>query len=136
MQGGGFVVDSLASVAGVGVMIYNTTSSAYATGTISISSLGKVALTAPTSGIYQGINFFQDRSLTTPVSLTGFGLAAITGTIYALQAPINLTGSATVGVDILGGAFVANTMTIGGLGAIQVNLGLNPPRVPNVRLTE
>ena len=136
MQGGGFRVDSLATVTGLGVMVYNTTSSSYAAGPISVGGLGKVAMTAPLSGTYQGLNFFQDRSVTQPISITGLGLTTITGVVYAAQAPVNLTGSAAVGLDILGGAYVANSMTVGGVGAVTINLGLNPPRVPDVRLVE
>ncbi len=93
MQGGGFKVDGSATVVGLEVMIYNTTSGSYAAGPISIRALGKVVLAAPLSGTYQGINFFQDRSLATPLSMTGVGLATITGVIYAAAAPVNLTGS-------------------------------------------
>jgi hypothetical protein len=136
MQGGGFVVDTAATVTGLEVMVYNTTSSSYATGPISITSLGKVVLAAPLSGTYQGINFFQNRSLSSPITMTGVGLAAITGVVYAVQAPVSLTGSAAVGVDILGGAYVVSSMTVSGVGAININLNLNPPRIPDVRLVE
>jgi hypothetical protein len=136
MEGGGFQVDGAATVVGLEVLIYNTTSDAYATGSIAVASTGKVALAAPLAGTYQGINFFQNRSLAEPVSLTGFGLTAITGVVYALKAPVTLTGSAAVGADILGGAYVVDSMTVGGAGAINVNLGLNPPRVPEVHLVD
>jgi hypothetical protein len=136
MQGGGFAVDGTATVVGLEVMVYNTNGGSYAPGAISVTSLGKVALTAPQSGTYQGINFFQNRSMTTPVSLTGTGLATITGVVYAAQASVNLTGSALVGLDTLGGGYVVDSLTIQGLGAINVNLGLNPPRVPDVRVVE
>jgi hypothetical protein len=135
MDGGGFKVDGLATVVGLEVMIYNT-SGTYPAGPISISAVGKAVLAAPLSGTYQGINFFQDRAQNTPLSLTGFGLSAITGVVYAPAAPVNLTGSAAVGLDILGGAYVVDSMVISGAGAINVNLGLNPPRIPDVRLVE
>jgi hypothetical protein len=136
IQGGGFQVDGAATVAGLGVMVYNTTSATYPSGPITIASAGKVALAAPLSGTYQGINFFQDRGLATTISMTGVGLAAITGVVYAAQAPVSLTGLALAGVDILGGAFVVNSMTVQGVGAITLDLNLNPPRVPDVRLVE
>jgi Flp pilus assembly protein TadG len=136
MQGGGFHVDGAATVTGLSTMVYNTTSTSYASGPISVAGLGKVVMTAPLSGTYQGLNFFQDRSLTQPVSISGVGLTTITGTVYAAQAPVNLTGSAAVGLDILGGAYVASTMTVGGVGAVTINLGLNPPRIPDVRIVE
>jgi hypothetical protein len=56
--------------------------------------------------------------------------------IYAPLAPVSLNGLATVGLDILGGAYVVDSMTVTGIGAININLGLNPPRVPDVRLVE
>jgi hypothetical protein len=136
MQGGGFQVDSLATVTGLEVMIYNTTSPTYASGPISVGGLGKMVMVAPLSGTYQGINFFQDRSMTQPISITGLGLTTITGVVYAAQAPVNLTGSAAAGLDILGGAYVVDSMTVGGVGSVTINLGLNPPRVPDVRLVE
>jgi hypothetical protein len=123
-------------VTGLEVMVYNTTSPVYAPGPISVSSLGKVVLTAPLSGTYQGISFFQDRSLATPVSMSGVGLAAITGVVYAPRAPANLSGLATVGLDVLGGAYVVDSLTVQGAGAINIDLKLNPPRVPDVRIVE
>jgi hypothetical protein len=136
MQGGGFQVDGTATVTGVGVMIYNTTSTTYPTGPISVTSAGRVALSAPLSGTYQGINFFQDRTLNTPITMSGVGLAVITGVVYAPLAPVSLSGLAVVGLDVLGGAYVVNSMTVQGIGAINIDLRLNPPRVPDVGLVE
>jgi hypothetical protein len=50
--------------------------------------------------------------------------------------PNREAGSALVGLDILGGAWVVNNMTVSGLGAININLNLNPPRIPDVRPVE
>jgi hypothetical protein len=136
MEGGGFQVEGAATVAAVEVMVYNTTSATYAEGPITVKSIGKVAMAAPLSGTYQGLNFFQNRAMTQPISLQGFGLAAITGVVYAARGPVRLTGSAAVGLDILGGAYVVDSMTVEGAGAINVDLGLNPPRIPDVRLVE
>lgn len=135
-EGGGFRVDGLATVTGLGTMVYNTTSPTYPAGPISVTGVGKVVMTAPLSGTYQGINFFQHRGLTQPVSVTGVGLTTITGTVYAVKAHVNLNGSAAVGLDILGGAYVADSMTVSGVGAVTVDLGLNRPRVPDVRVVE
>ncbi|OWK44529.1 pilus assembly protein TadG-related protein [Fimbriiglobus ruber] len=136
MQGGGFTVNGLATVAGIGVMVYNGTSPTYAPGPIAVGGLGKLVMIAPLSGTYQGINFFQQRNLTQPISVTGLGLTTITGVVYGASAPVTLTGSAAVGLDIMGGAYVVDSMTVGGIGAVTVNLGLNPPRVPDVRVVE
>jgi hypothetical protein len=136
MEGGGFQIDGAATVVGLEVMIYNTISNSYAAGPVSITSTGKVALTAPLSGTYQGINVFQNRSLNQAIAMKGFGLAAITGVVYGVRAPVNLTGNAAVGLDTLGGAFVVDSMTVQGVGTINVNLGMNSPRVPDVKLVE
>jgi hypothetical protein len=68
--------------------------------------------------------------------MSGVGLTAVTGVVYAARAPADLTGLAAAGVDILGGAYVVESMTVQGAGAINIDLKLNPPRVPDVRLVE
>jgi hypothetical protein len=136
MEGGGFQVDGLATVVGLGVTVYNGTSPTYPAGPIRVEALGKVVLTAPLSGTYQGINFFQHRGLTQPVSVSGLGLTTITGVVYAARASVALTGTVAVGLDITGGAYVADSMTVAGVGAVTVDLGLNRPRIPDVRLVE
>jgi hypothetical protein len=136
MSGGGFKVDGVAVITGLETMVYNTTNPTYPAGPISVTSLGVVAMTAPLSGTYQGLNFFQDRSLTQPINFTGSGATSITGVVYGAQAPVTLTGALAANADILGGAYVANSMTVTAAGAVTVNLGLNPPRVPDVRLVE
>lgn len=136
MQGGGFRVDGAAVVTGLGTTVYNTTSSTYASGPIAVGGLGNVVMTAPLSGTYQGFSFFQHRGLAQPVSVTGLGLTVVTGAVYAAAAPVNLNGTAAVGVDILGGSYVADSMTVSGIGAVTVDLGLNPPRIPDVRVVE
>ncbi len=136
LQGGGFKVDSLATVTASQVMIYNTTSSTYASGPISVGGTGNVLITAPTSGTYRGVSFFQDRTLAQPISFTGLGVTSITGVIYATQAAVTLTDTLGTALDILGGGFVVNSMTTSGIGTVTINLGLNPPRVPDVRVVE
>ena len=135
-EGGGFRVDVSASVTGSGVVVYNTTSDTYAAGPVRIDGLGAVLLTAPTSGTYQGISFFQNRGLTQPVTLVGRGQTTVSGLVYAARAPVALTGTAAAGADTLGGAYVADSLSATGAGAVTVNLGTNPPRVPDVRVVE
>jgi Putative Flp pilus-assembly TadE/G-like len=135
MEGGGFVVDQLATVVGLEVMIYNDISG-YSADPVQVQSLGKVVLTAPLSGTYQGISLFQNRASNTPITVSGAGLTTMTGVIYAPAAAVSLTGSAAVGIDILGGAYVVSSATISGVGGINIDLGLNPPRIPDVRLVE
>ncbi len=133
MQGGGFQVDNLATVTALEVMVYNTTGG-YAPGPITIA--GNVVMTAPLSGIYQGVSYFQDRNLAQPITMSGIGLTVLTGVVYAAKAPVSLSGLAAVGLDVLGGAYVVNSLTVQGVGSVNIDLKLNPPRVPDVRLVE
>ena len=136
LEGGGFQIDGSATVTGLEVMVYNTNSATYPSGGISVTGLSRAVLTSRLTGDYQGINFFQNRGMTQPIAVAGQGLTTITGTVYAASAPVTLTGTAAAGLDILGGAYVVNSMTVQGIGSVTVNLGLNPPRVPDVRLVE
>ncbi len=135
MEGGGFQVTGLATVAGTEVLIYNT-SGASPAGSIDINTLGKVVLTAPLSGIYQGIGIFQDRGVTQPVNITGNGTAAIVGTVYAAGAAVNLTGNVAAAVDTLGGAYICSSLQVGGVGSINIDLGSNAPPVAEITLVE
>jgi len=135
MEGGGFQVSGLATVTGLDVLIYNT-SGAVAADSIKVQSLGKVVLTAPSSGTYQGVGIFQDRACDLPLTLKGGALTAISGVVYAPAAPLNLSGLAVVGLSSLGGAMIAATIDIDGIGSINVDLGANRPRVPDIRLVE
>ncbi len=135
MDGGGFQVSGLATVAGVEVMIFNTSVSQPA-GPVTFTTSGVVAIVPPLSGIYQGMSIFQERTSAQPISLTGFGVTSILGTIYAPSAPLSLTGLAGVGVDTLGGAYICDTITVGGVGNININLGPHYVRVPDVSLLE
>jgi 16S rRNA (adenine1518-N6/adenine1519-N6)-dimethyltransferase len=83
-------------------MVYNTTSSTYADGPITVNTVGKVVLTAPLSGTYQGMNFFQNRSMTQPLSVTAEKLVAIEIDPVAISALSETAPSATVRlVDVL-----------------------------------
>ena len=132
MQGGGFKVDTLATVTALETMVYNTTGAGYAAGPITVA--GNVVMTAPLSGSYQGISLFQDRTLATPITMSGIGLTVLTGVVYAAQATVSLTGLAAVGLDVL--AAPTWQFPDGSGGAVNVDLKLNPPRVPDVRSVE
>jgi Putative Flp pilus-assembly TadE/G-like len=135
LEGGGLQVQNLATLAGLDVMIYNT-AGVFPAGPITISSLGKMVLTAPLSGTYQGISVFQDRAVSQPLTVTGAGLMAFTGTVYAPSADVTLGSIVAAGIDTLGGAYICNTISISGIGSINLDLGNNPPRIPEVTLVE
>ena len=73
LQGGGFYISTPSDneqdvLIGNGVMLYNAPQSS-TEDLIDFSNLnlGEIDLTAPTSGLYQGMLIFQDRSSTNPV---------------------------------------------------------------------
>lgn len=69
LYGGGMKITSTsANVTGTGVTFYNTgtANGAFAYKPVSIAGGGTITLTAPTSGTYGGILFFQDRNYTCP----------------------------------------------------------------------
>src|SRR5207302_10363841 len=96
--GGGFAVSNSASVNGQGVMIYNTGSGS-TFGAISLSSSGKINLSAPTSPPYPGgsagVLIFQPYANTRALSFNASSVVGLNGTIYAPAALLSLGGSAT-----------------------------------------
>jgi hypothetical protein len=66
------------------------------------SSGAQYLATPPTTGSYQGLALFADRGNTAPLSFTGSGASIFTGTIYARQAPMELTsGGVALQLDSL-----------------------------------
>jgi putative Flp pilus-assembly TadE/G-like protein len=87
-----------ASISGTGVVIYNTGASAtdasYPYGTFNVSGGASITLSAPLSGTFAGIVYFQDRNNTTSVTVHGGGATSMSGTIYAKSALIDFSASA------------------------------------------
>ena len=64
------------------------------TGSISATN-GVMNLTAPTSGTYNSILLYQDRSNSTNISFSGQGGSTLTGIFYAPTAALSFTGSSS-----------------------------------------
>lgn len=113
ISAGGLNISGNASISGNGVTIYTTGG-----GAVSLSGNGTINLKAPTSGTYNGIVIYQNRTYSTAMTITGNGNMSITGTIYAAKSPITVTGngvSNTVGTRIIG-----LTLKIAGNGGVSV----------------
>jgi hypothetical protein len=82
----GFTITSTPVLLGNGVFFY------IASGQLKVSGSPKVTFSAPTSGPYKGILFFQNRTNTTEVVLTGGAQMNLNGAIYALGAKIRYSG--------------------------------------------
>ena len=91
MKGGSFTVANGVTLSGSGVMIYMDSGG----GSISFQGGTKVTLTAPTSGTYSGIAYYQDRANTSPLNNIANGATVnMSGTLYAPNAPFTIAGGA------------------------------------------
>jgi Flp pilus assembly protein TadG len=119
MDGGGFSFSGQGSLTGNGVMIYNAPGNGNSAG-ISVNGQGSVQLSGMTSGIFQGMTFFQDRTSNVTGNISGTsGTTSITGTFYFAGALLNITGNG--GVVNLGSQYISNDLNLGGNGNININ---------------
>lgn len=109
------------TVTGSGVTFYNYGSS------INISGTANVSLSAPTSGAYQGIVLFQNRTNNRAISIAASAAVALTGDVYAPDAQFQVSGgTATVsgnGSTIPGAVIVRDLSASGGSLTVHANAG-------------
>jgi hypothetical protein len=127
MDGGDFIFTGQGNLTANGVMIYST-------GGLSITGNGSVALSPPTSGIYQGISYFQDRGSTATDKVAGNGLYNITGTFYSANGLTDLQGN---GDASIASQVVTLLMKAGGNGQTNI-VWAGPPsaRTRKIQLVE
>jgi hypothetical protein len=125
--GNGVSLSGQETLTGTNVMLFITGANA----SISLTGQGNVSLTPMTSGPYQGITFYQDRSDSNTDVLHGNGNLSIYGTIYAPAANVTATGNGTT--DVFGSQIIANSMTMKGNGNVNVDFDAASGYVPNVR---
>lgn len=137
MEGGGFQVSGNGILTGKEVMIYNMVGPGGNHGQVLISGNGKINLTPPSTGTYQGMGIFQQRTQTDRLQISGNGNTYIGGVVYAKAADTQVSGNGLVGVDTLGGSYVCDTMQVSGNGSVDVDLGGNlPPAIRYYGLVE
>lgn len=95
-----------ATLSGTGVTLY------IQGGGVSVAGGGTVSLTAPSTGMYEGVAIFQSRSNTSTLSLVGGSTQFVNGAVYAAAADINYTGGASG--QSLSTMLVANTISFVG----------------------
>ncbi len=124
INGGGFtsngatiIMDPLTSG---GVMIYNNPANNSSSQGISIAgnASGIVNLSALTSGPYAGILFWQNRTASQAMSVTGNGQFSLTGTFYLPDAQLSVSGNGTATV---GSQYISRTLALSGGGALTIN---------------
>jgi Flp pilus assembly protein TadG len=85
-------------------------------GALSITGSGAVNLSAPTTGAYNGILFYQDPNDTNSMKFAGSSGSTIAGVVYAPSASLSLSGAS-------GAVFymnmVVNTLSISGNNTLQ-----------------
>lgn len=101
VRGNNFSVNANAIVTGTDVTIFLTSNDAETSWpSVSISGSSDLDLTAPTSGTYQGILFYQDRdtpvSENTSASFNGGANLDLEGTLYFPSADVSFTGGSSV----------------------------------------
>jgi Putative Flp pilus-assembly TadE/G-like len=116
INGGGINMSGSSSITGNGVFIYNTGG-----GAINLSGTGTISLNPMTSGPYQGITMFQDRSNTAGATMSGGTNINNTGTFYFPGARLTMSGSS--GVADVGAQVIAKDLTFSGTSGIQVTYG-------------
>lgn len=104
-----------------GVTIYNS-----GTGAISFTGASNVSLTAPTTGTYAGILFYQNPSDTAAATVTGASNADYIGALYFPDAALNYSGASNGAYTIL----VAQTLAFVGAANIGDNYSTLPGGSP------
>jgi hypothetical protein len=119
LVGGGLSTQSANSqITGNGVMFYNTYDATHTYTGMSIAANSTVTLTAPTTGTYSGILFFEDRSAPAASDTYGGGSTAVyQGTIYAPHAAITLHGNSSINSHYT--IIVADTISLVGTSGIN-----------------
>jgi Putative Flp pilus-assembly TadE/G-like len=138
MDGGGMSLSGSGSVTvsgpvspdtGHGVLIYNAPVNS--SDEIKLTGNGSVNLPAPTSGTYQGISIFQDRTSTAKVEVTGNGGMNINGTFYAAKGTLDITGNGGlqdgIPVDNIGSQYISYDLVVTGNGGFNIVYTDNDP---------
>lgn len=113
LEGGGLNIAAGTGLTGSNITIYNTGNASYPNKPIKINGNTTLNLVAPTSGTYEGILFFTDRSITNTTANTVLGndTSTIQGSIYMPTVPLQFTGNSTL---VAYTTIVANTLSITG----------------------
>ena len=135
MQCGGFNFGGQGSLTATGVMIYNAPCSS--SDVINISGQGNVTMSPPTSGPYQGVSLFQERSSTNTVSVQGSATASfnITGTFYVAGGLLSVSGNGVQ--QTIGSQYISYDLNLSGNGTYYCSWDPNlTPGKRDLRLVE
>ncbi|MCH8919744.1 MAG: hypothetical protein IIA23_03445 [Chloroflexi bacterium] len=123
MAGGGFAISSAGTISGDEILFYNTFDPesqilAGQCGSIDLRGSAAYTFTAPTSGTYKDVLFWQDEACTNAVRIAGSGEGGGggSGIFYAPSAELELVGGGDLGALQM----IVDTIKIGGGGTINI----------------
>jgi Flp pilus assembly protein TadG len=126
----GLSITNAGGITGSNVMLYSA-----GTGNISLTGSGSMTLSPPTSGTYQGITLFQERTSNKQINITAQGNMNMSGSFYAAAAKVSITGQGGYNNSI-GSQWIAYEMSVTGSGSFNVSYnGLASP-VRRIQLVE
>ncbi len=134
LVGGGLTTQSANShISGTGVMFYNTYGASdqgnYTYSPINIAANSSVNLTAPSTGTYAGMLFFEDRTAPAASDTYGGGSTAVyQGIIYAKNAAVTMYGNSSVNTAYT--LLVASTISMVGTTTFNNNYSSLPNGSP------
>jgi hypothetical protein len=138
LKGGGLTVSGSATVTGNGVLLYLTGLTSTNATSVSISGTADVTLTPPTSGLYEGVVLFQDRTSSAAITIFGKGVLNTTGTEYAPGATVTLSGTTNTDDPIhtrLGAEWIVDDLVLSGNAKVTITANaLNRTQNPNAFL--
>jgi Flp pilus assembly protein TadG len=116
MDGGGFAFSGQGDLVAQGVMIFNAPSAP--SHKVTINGTGSIVMSPPASGIYQGLTLFQDRESPNEMSVSGGGFMNVTGTFYAANALLTVSGG---GDSKVGSQYISRFLKIAGNGGLTID---------------
>ncbi len=111
-QGSSLTVANSATLSGSGVTIYMDT------GSLNFSNSATVTLSAPTSGTYQGIVYFQSPTSTASPSLSNSASVKLTGTFYAAGAALSFSNSSDL--SAFGTQLIVSSLSVSNSAVLNV----------------
>lgn len=113
----GLTINGNSTVSGSGVTFYITNG-----GSVTINGTTNVQFTAPTSGTYEGILFYQDQNDTSPAKINGTSSSVFQGALYFPKATLDFSGTGTTFNS--GAAYtviVSDALTVSGTATVNIN---------------
>jgi hypothetical protein len=126
----GLSVTNQGGISGDNVMLYNSGG-----GSVSLTGSGSMSLSPPTSGTYQGVTLYQNRTSNKDVNITAQGNMNMTGTFYAADSKVSITGQGNY-TNQIGSQWIAWQLYVTGTGNFTVKYDGLPTPVRLIQLVE